>query len=140
MPGEGDKNRPIQTSFRYTKWSSFWSAIQEDTGRKQCKIKGKSEFGKHTISTKKWLSEIIPGAVLFSRISVISTVKVFSKNNKTDLARHIGTTFRPMKKSTKWSALFLTKQAKLRSDLTANILPFSSEELNRIIVGWIMLI
>ena len=60
MPGEGDKNRPIQTSFRYTKWSSFWSAIQEDTGRKQSKIKGKSEFGKHTISTT-------PGSLKFQR-------------------------------------------------------------------------
>lgn len=140
MLRESDRKRPIRTSLRYTKWSSFWSAIQEDTGRKQSKIKGKSGFGKHTISTKKWLSELIPGAILFSRIAVVSTVKVFSKNYKTDLARHIGTTFRPMKKSTKWSALFLTKQAKLRSDLTANILPFSSEELNRIIVGWIMLI
>ena len=29
--------------------------------------------------------------------AVVSTVKVFSKNNKTDLARHIGNTFRPMK-------------------------------------------
>ena len=97
MLRESDRKRPIRTSLRYTKWSSFWSAIQEDTGRKQSKIKGKSEFGKHTISTKKWLSEIIPGAILFSRIAVVSTVKVFSKNNKTDLARHIGNTFRPMK-------------------------------------------
>ena len=75
MPGEGDKNRPIQTSFRYTKWSSIWSAIQIATGRKYSRIKGKSELGKHTISTKKWLSEIIPGAVLFSWIAVISTVE-----------------------------------------------------------------
>ena len=51
MLRESDRNRPIRTSLRYTKWSSFWSVIQEDTGRKQSKIKGKSEFGKHTIST-----------------------------------------------------------------------------------------
>lgn len=50
MLRESDRKRPIRTSLRYTKWSSFWSAIQEDTGRKQSKIKGKSEFGKHTIS------------------------------------------------------------------------------------------
>lgn len=51
MPGEGEKNRPTQTMLRYTKWSSIWSAVQKATGRKQSKIKGKSEFGKHTIST-----------------------------------------------------------------------------------------
>ena len=51
MLRESDRNRPIRDSLRYTKWSSFWSAIQEDTGRKQSKIKGKSEFGKHAIST-----------------------------------------------------------------------------------------
>ena len=76
-------------------------------GRLRCsKIKGSIKHDHHNISTKKWLSEIIPGAVLFSQIAVVSTVKGIPKNNKTDLARHIGTTFRPMKKSTKWSALF----------------------------------
>ena len=72
-------------------------AIETDLYGPRSDIRNGSEFGKHTISTKKWLSEIIPGAILFSRIAVVSTVKVFSKNHKTDLARHIGNTFRPMK-------------------------------------------
>ena len=97
MLRESDRNRPIRDSLRYTKWSSFWSAIQEDTGRKQSKIKGKSEFGKHTISTKKWLSEIIPGAVLFSWIAVISTVEALLGRIKNDLARPSKTMFRPTK-------------------------------------------
>ena len=87
MPGEGDKNRPIQTSFGYTKWSSIWSAIQKATARSHSKIKGESGFGKHIISTNSVCHGMIPE--LFCSNWHISYMKVYwnkeSRRYRSDL-------------------------------------------------------